>query len=1154
MVQLNRGRRLVQGVQSSNIQVNVPSFNALENPINVLGEVITTNDRQAQLSYERELQTKKDQLSLLEADIKEIDKAYESLEAEWVAQEELRKDNALTGHVIALNELSHNLSLEYFDNPVEFENQMNEHYNSVIEKGGDWLDQTRQLKFAEKFQSLKNSNYKTIHKNYLDKLNDTTWAGITAVKDHSIVQTNVLISNIENIDDLKTYFIEQEKVMQFLTDRLGSYETNVMGTQNKKNLIDLQNVLTEYVYERDKAFVSHFLTEFVMADPTKENVDMARAVLQLYEQDRIPTADDIDKMMKRFPESTFSTKTIDDIIEVLRMNTERHTNPKENLLTLKQRQDIISEADNAITKKYNEYVANEIKRNKTLEAEINNGIEQANATLTNLSANSYSTKQLEDIFRTFNEDTLTWDIDKDAIEEFELKQENKNKFLELINERVSGLISDKDFEKKAGAIDFKGLGLQGTPLQILKQYTVKTAFGNLDLNPASVTKDVFDTTLMENNIELMNGLNVVKQEHIYPEEFLEFFESARFMDMEDQVNQRHMVGMAIIKNYAFGKNSGGLDADVNEALNNVYETWKSSEGNMGQSASQWAFRMHDKYSHVADNIEGWKEWYSGNNMENMVGINISGYEWIENKTSWIFEKAVSREKWDDLLPWISLMDSLVWSGEWGGDREFDNLVKNKDTIGAVDFIRKNVFGGMDRTGQNMSMETSVVNMMNQYVENNIYRYLHQRNMGPQDYERALETVLMEGIKEISNNPDIAFSSILYVPNNPNGYVVTDQDPQKLIMNGTMTEDIIMQNANAFAGKFVLDLFTENSDEAAQIWFGRNIKSVTEEEWSDFNRTFMSLWKDKKIKLQPVSDTMDVENPSWHIYIDPDKDGFWRPLTKDGIPVEWFPNAQFTDSAKGFTYEETLDKWADAIIAGEPVINTEGWSTVYDFKDFGSEASSGTHWSDAFRMDIEGLKDASPEQIQLFKNLLREMITGEESWINNLFVGSKWFDETQINTVTEMQSLLTKNFNDFQIEIQKQMDFSFAKDKEVMLLQHNMRFYPEKFKDVEDEQELINISNQHNATMLDVYNDTFGLDNFGVIIPPNYAFVIKDIIASDDNWKDLIGEGTPFYNELKNQNFRFAKNKLMRLSYYFNELDRSAQHNAWLNIWNISYNR
>ena len=57
----------------------------------------------------------------------------------------------------------------------------------------------------------------------------------------------------------------------------------------------------------------------------------------------------------------------------------------------------------------------------------------------------------------------------------------------------------------------------------------------------------------------------------------------------------------------------------------------------------------------------------------------------------------------------------------------------------------------------------------------------------------------------------------------------------------------------------------------------------------------------------------------------------------------------------------------------------------DFKDFGSEASSGTHWSDAFRMDIEGLKDASPEEIQLFKNLLRGMITGEESWINNLLL-------------------------------------------------------------------------------------------------------------------------------------------------------------------------
>ena len=1152
MVQLNRGRRLVQGVQSSNIQVNVPSFNALENPINVLGEAITTNDRQAQLSYERELQTKKDQLSLLESDIKDINKASEALEAEWIAQEETRKDNSLTANVITLNELSHNLSLQYFDNPTEFENQMNEHYNAVIEKGGDWLDQTRQLKFAEKFQSIKNSNYKTIHKNYLNKLNDTTWAGIEAVKDHSIVQTNVLISNIENMDDLKTYFIEQESIMQFLTDRLGNYQTNVMGTQNKKNVIDLENIITEYVYERDKAFISHFLTEFVMAEPTKENVGMAQAVLQLYEQDRIPTADDIDKIMKRFPESTFSTKTIDDIIEVLRMNTERYSG--DNLLTLKQRQDIISEADNAITKKYNEYVTNTIKENKLLEAEINNGIEQANATLTNLSANSYSRKQLEDIFRTFNEDTLTWDVDENAIEAFEIKQQNKNNFLELINERVSGLLSDKEFEKKAGAINFKELGLEGTPLQILKQYTVKTAFGNLDLNPASVTKDVFDINTMENNIELMNGLNVMKQEHIYPEEFLEFFKSARFFDMEDEVNQRHMVGMAIIKNYAFGKNSGGLDDDVNEALNNVYETWKSSEGNMGQSASQWAFRMHDKYSHVADNIEGWKEWYSGNNMENMVGVNISGYEWMENKTSWIFDKAVSREKWDDVLPWISLFDSVAWSGEWGGEREFDNLVKNKDTVGMIDFLRKNILGGMDYTGQNMSMETSVVNMMNQYVENNIYRYLHQQNMGPQDYERALETVFREGIKEISNNPDIAFSSILYVPNNANGYVVTDQNPQKLIMDGTMTESVIMQNANAFAGKFVLDLFYENSDEAAQIWFGRNIKAVTEEEWRDFNRTFMSLWQDKKIKLQPVSDTMDVGNPSWHIYIDPDKDGFWRPLTKDGIPVEWFPNAQFTDSSKGFTYEETIDKWADAIIAGEPVIKTEGWSTVYDFKDFGSEASSGTHWSDAFRMDIEELKDASPEEKTLFKNLLRKMIKGEEKWYNNLLLGSKWFDEKQINTATEMQSLLTANFNDFQMEIQKQMDFSFAKDKEIMLLQHNMRFHPEKFKGIENEQKLINISNQHNATMLDVYNDTFGMDNFGVIIPPNYAFVIKDIIASDDNWKDLIGEGTPFYNELKNQNFRFAKNKLMRLSYYFNELDRSAQHNAWLNIWNISYNR
>ena len=103
MVKLNSGKRFIQGVQSSNIQVNVPTFNALENPINVLSEIITSDDRQAQLSYERELQTKKDQIKLIEGDINANQKAAEALETEWLAQEETRKDNALTNGVINLN-------------------------------------------------------------------------------------------------------------------------------------------------------------------------------------------------------------------------------------------------------------------------------------------------------------------------------------------------------------------------------------------------------------------------------------------------------------------------------------------------------------------------------------------------------------------------------------------------------------------------------------------------------------------------------------------------------------------------------------------------------------------------------------------------------------------------------------------------------------------------------------------------------------------------------------------------------------------------------------------------------------------------------------------------------------------------------------------
>jgi hypothetical protein len=135
-----------------------------------------------------------------------------------------------------------------------------------------------------------------------------------------------------------------------------------------------------------------------------------------------------------------------------------------------------------------------------------------------------------------------------------------------------------------------------------------------------------------------------------------------------------------------------------------------------------------------------------------------------------------------------------------------------------------------------------------------------------------------------------------------------------------------------------------------------------------------------------------------------------------------------------------------------------------------------------------------------------------------------------------------------------MNFDFASKEEVALMQHNMKFYPDKFTNTENEEDMINVSNQHNATMNDVYNDTFSIDNIGTIIPPNYSFVIKDIIASTDNWKELIGEGTAFYSELKNGNFRFAKNKLQRLSFYFNQIDRQDQFNSWLNFWNVSYNK
>ena len=1153
MVQLNRGRRLVQGVQSSNIQVNVPSFNALENPINVLGEIINSNDRQAQLSYERELQTKKDQISLLEGEIKAEQKATEALETEWLAQEETRKDNALTSAVIDLNNYAYDLSLKHHSSPADYVTQLDEYYAKVVEESGDWYDQTRALKFNEKFSSLKRSNHATINKNYLNKLNENTWDGITAVKNHSIIQAQQLIANIENPSDLSLYFQESNKIMQFLTDRIGSYETNVMGNaQNKKTAVDLQNVIAEFVYERDKAFISHFLTDFVMAEVTEENLAVANQILGIYEKGNLEDKDEIDRLMKQI-NPDFDISTADGLLEIFEYNTERYSGNV--LLTPDQREDIINEAQGAIDSKYQEWREGVIKENTNLQSEINEGIEQAHAELTNLTSKVYNRAELKKIFQTYDKNTNTWSPDFEAIEKYELKQQSKQNFQELVQLRLQDNIDDKEFLKRANAIDLKTLGLEGDPMSIMKEYTVRLAFGDQNLDVVAITRDVFDEATMMNNVNLMNGLNVMKSEFHMPQEFLDYFSAAKNFDMKDETNQKHIVGMAILKNYAFGNSAPmGMDGDINQALNEVYIAYDKSKGNFGQASSKWALRLHPEFSHVSENIKNFNEWYENDQIQVYKGEKISGYDYMNNQISEVFELAVSRRKWEDLAGWIAMAKGKMWTGKDLDDLEFDNLVKNKNTSGMVDWFRSNIFGGENYTGENLSMATSVVDMMNRYVDQEIHRFLHTENMKGSDFHVALQSVIEDGIRHMGNNPDIAFSKILYVDGNPNGIVVTDQDPKKLIMNGEYDENIIMQNANAFIGKEILNEFAKNPNEASMMWFGVPASSLDVNDWDNFKRTYMSLWRENKIKLKPVNDTMNVENPSWHVYVDPDGDGLWRVMTKDGIPMEWFPNAQFTNSSKGFTYEETLDKWADNIIEGDALLDTSGWSDVYDFKDFGSEASAGTQWQDAFRIDVSDLKNASPEDRQTFKTLLKNMIKGEESWWNNLLAGSKWIDDSEINTVSEFQSLLTTQFDDYQKKIQEKMDFEFATKQEVVLMQHNMRFYPEKFNNAENEEDMINVSNQHNATMLDVYNDTFSIDNIGTIIPPNYAFVIKDIIASTDNWKELIGEGTAFYSELKNGNFRFAKNKLQRLSFYFNQIDREDQFNSWLNLWNVSYNK
>jgi hypothetical protein len=1169
MVKLNRGKRFIQGVQSSNIQVNVPTFNALENPINVLGEMIISDDKQAELSYERELQTKENQIKLIEGDINANQKAAEALETEWIAQEEKRKDNALSLNIIKLNEKAYNLSLLHPDNPSEFKNQLSAYYEGLVENSGDWHDQNRGTKFAEKYSSLGLTYHKTINKTYNDNLNRDTWANLEKTTEDSKLQANVLISNIDNLDDLKTYFMQQESIMQYLTDRIGSYETNIMGTiGNKKTQEDLTELLGDYVYERDKAFVSHFLNNFILKDVTKENVNLAKTILKLYSRDNIPTKDDVDVALKKTNISSFSTKDIEDIVEVISMNTSRFITDKEQILTADQRKSIIQEVDGLIDEKYNQWLSNDIKMNEDRQTKINNGIIQANENLKNLGNRVYKEFELDQIFQYYDKSDQKWKTNKDKVNEYLNKQQHKVNFHELIRERIMGTITDIDFIQRANNLDLQSLGLgDRKPLAIMKEYVVKQAFGGMSLDVVSLTRDVFDKETMRNNINLMNGLHVAKKEYLFPQEFIDYFQEAHMIDMDDEVNQKHIVGMAIIKNYTFGKSSPtNLDEEINAALNDVYTAYNASKGNFAVAGGLWHRLTHKKNDIIRNNLIKWQSWYEEDNIDGgWMGGNVSGYNWMDSKISEMLDDAIDREDLTSLHAWGALIDTAI-TGEWGGERDFDQLVLNKDTVGIVDYIRS-FWGGMNYKGQNISMTTSVVSMMDEYINENIHKYLNQENMNNAGFERALQSVMKDGIKWMSNNPDISSSSVLYLPNNPNALVFTDQSPEKLIMNGKYINDpdLILQNANAFIGNFILDEFEKNPNNASQMWFNLPADAVPVDDWDNFKRSYMSLWKNNQIKLHPVSDTMDVENPSWNIMIDFDGDGLWQTITKNGSPVEWFPNNQFTHD-NSLDYNSVLNDWLNHVIEGTPLFEqVEGdllTDNFYEMKDYKKVLEGVLKKMSSFKGGInpnfdiflKDIKNAPDEVKQTYKNILKGIITGQEGYFANLFEGTRWFNEREINTVTELQTLLSSEFDGFQKTIQKELDFNFAKTQDVMLMQHNLKFYPKKFPKDADEKTMIKISNQHNATMLDVYNETFSTDKLGIILPPNYGFVIKDIIAADDNWKKVIGEGTPFYKDLIKGDFRYAKDKLMRLSYYFAEQDKSLQFNSWMNFWNISYNK
>ena len=1158
---LNRGKQYTETPSGSAIRINVPDYNVFGSAISVFDEKAKMDARREELNFQREninaqrdqaykdaeiktaenkqkliLQEEEDKQKAFEDDMKaHQDLMEEQAKAKADRQKSINEISAMK-HTNALVQFVFDLEQEFPNNPEKISEGINEYYNKITNDPENvWLKDGKAFyKFEEKYLTLYRSAVGEASKKLDTFMENTQWDELNNFASQLNTQMAINISRIESEADLPQFLETITADTHSLQNHINEF-ASTWGFKLNKNQTDFNKIMYDFISNRDTLFTSHIINKFVLGDqPSEQNISMAKAILEHIKQNKLPKAFRGDPV---HPNTPYSKKGA---INILNMISDFTNSTKAGTIDNYEQADrntIIDNISTSIENAEKDY-KDRLKREQL--AWLSNVEETTDRFLSkdskewvgSLNSAIVSEEQLNKIILKQEGEFLVPDEQK--IKKILKLQQSKIDLGNLVGDVYKGDMTRADITNRLAGIDLQSLGYQDGDVNSVYQIAIEQAFGGEGFDPVNLFSNVMKDGAFITDANMEQGINMMKKfNYWHPKltDVLKGFESSEF---ENEKDAEFLVAFAHVKNRVLGTNDAAtLPENYSDALDDVLEDYKLNKS-YAQAANQWKEDINDKYSDIRKINESVEDWWK-------TKSDFTGFTGKE-KTKIDFEselyKAIKREDISHARYWVDL---FTW-GSWE-NTDLDNIVKNKNNMGLFADIFNFIspYNITNEDDVNFTISESASDWIQHYVKEKMPDYLKGvRDPDESDMQRAYDAAFKDGIKAMSNNKRFKFSTLLYDPATPYGFVLTENAPESLIMNGALASDPrrILTNATAFVGQKMFR--QDDQNELAFSVFGKTADYTSIEEKNALFRDFMGMAENGRIKLLPVQDQKDLTNPAYHIMLDVDGDGTFTVFTEDGKEIEWTPNTQYTDSPFGLTYDQVAQKWATDLVDGKTGIGS------YNLQSIAESAG----------VDINNL--SGEDRADMIK-ILTKMIHSDSKF-RDVFGGLLFSNDdiaggdANIDTISEFHSKLVLEFDDYRKSVNDEVNYTFDTDQEAFVFSHKTK-YDQNLFEMEDGLAKVEAQRENTAIATTAYNKVYGIEKSNIIIPPKYKFIVTDIIeALPNNWQQLVGEGTRFHDAMMREDYLDAGDELLNMKSYFNQEGQLQRLNDLINYWGMSFNK